>query len=103
MKMTQVFGCCADAAVRASGRSLRHVEFGLNRAFGLGLTMTKFMIGSVAAALTLLPGPALVQAADLPARTAPPVYTAPILVSSWGGFYAGSTFGYGFTTFNTKQ
>ncbi len=59
--------------------------------------------GGLIAALGLLSGTALVQAADLPARTAPvPVFIAPI-VSNWGGFYAGSTYGYDFTHFRTRE
>ncbi len=59
--------------------------------------------GGLAAALGLLSGTALVQAADLPARTAPlPVFVAPVS-SNWGGFYAGSTYGYDFTHFRTRQ
>ena len=59
--------------------------------------------GGFVAALGLLSGTALVQAADLPARTAPtPVFVAPVL-SNWTGFYAGSTYGYDFTNFHTRQ
>ena len=44
------------------------------------------------------------MAADLPSRAPPPPpYIAPILVSGWDGFYAGSTYGYGFTNFRTSQ
>ena len=61
-----------------------------------------FTSGLVAAS-ALLSGTALVQAADLPARTAPtPVFVAPV-VSGWDGFYAGSTYGYDFTKFQTRQ
>ena len=42
-------------------------------------------------------------AADLPLRTAPPVFTTPAPVSSWEGVYVGSTYGYGFTDFRTTQ
>ena len=42
-------------------------------------------------------------AADLPLRTAPPVFTTPVPVSSWEGVYVGSTYGYGFTNFRTSQ
>ena len=65
--------------------------------------MMKMMAGGLVAALGLLSGTALSQAADLPLRTAPPVFTTPILVSGWDGFYAGSTIGYGFNTFKTHQ
>ncbi len=59
--------------------------------------------GGLVAALGLLSGTGLVQAADLPARSAPvPVFVAPVL-SDWSGFYAGSTFGYDFTQFHTRQ
>lgn len=59
--------------------------------------------GGLVATLGLLSGTALVHAADLPARTAPvPVFVAPV-VSDWGGFYAGSTYGYDFTNFHTRQ
>lgn len=59
--------------------------------------------GGLVATLGLLSGTALVQAADLPARTAPvPVFVAPVL-SDWAGFYAGSTYGYDFTQFHTSQ
>ena len=44
-----------------------------------------------------------VIAADLPLRTAPPVFAAPVLVSGWDGVYVGSTYGYGFTNFRTRQ
>ena len=59
--------------------------------------------GGLLAASALLSGTALVQAADLPARTAPtPVFVAPV-VSGWDGFYAGSTYGYDFTKFRTRE
>lgn len=45
---------------------------------------------------------ALASAADLPIRTAPPAFVTPILVSGWDGFYAGSTYGYGFNEFRTS-
>ena len=65
--------------------------------------MRYFTKGGLVAALGLLSGTALVQAADLPARSAPvPVFVAPVL-SDWGGFYAGSTFGYDFTQFHTRE
>lgn len=41
-------------------------------------------------------------AADLPLRTAPPTFVAPLL-SGWEGPYVGSTYGYGFTNFRTSQ
>ena len=65
--------------------------------------MTKLTTGGLVAALGLVSASAMVQAADLPARTAPPAFTAPMLVNSWQGFYAGTTFGYGFTNFSTRQ
>ena len=65
--------------------------------------MRHFTKGGLVAALGFLSGTALVQAADLPARTAPvPVFVAPVL-SDWAGFYAGSTYGYDFTEFRTRQ
>ena len=68
------------------GATLRLIGFG--RGF-----MRHHIKGGLVATLGLLSGTALVQAADLPARTAPvPVFVAPV-VSDWGGFYAGSTFG----------
>ncbi len=65
--------------------------------------MSKIKTGGLVAAVGLLSCTAMVQAADLPPRTAPPAFTAPILVNNWDGFYAGSTYGYGFTNFNTRQ
>ena len=60
--------------------------------------------GGLLAGLGLLSGTALVQAADLPARTAPvPTFVTPVLANGWGGFYAGSTYGYDFTHFHTRQ
>jgi len=59
--------------------------------------------GGLIATMGFLSGTALVQAADLPARTAPvPVFVAPVL-SNWAGFYAGSTYGYDFTHFRTRE
>ncbi len=60
-------------------------------------------LSSFAAALGFLSCTSLVQAADLPLKTAPPTFTAPILANDWSGFYAGSTYGYGFTQFDTRQ
>ena len=65
--------------------------------------MRKIQTGGLVAALGLLSCSVAAQAADLPARTAPPVFTTPIVADNWAGFYAGSTFGYGFTQFNTRQ
>ena len=65
--------------------------------------MTKRIAGGLLATLGVLSTPALVWAADLPLRTAPPAFTAPILINNWDGFYVGSTFGYGFTSFKTRQ
>lgn len=42
------------------------------------------------------------RAADLPSKAPPPPYVTPVLVSGWDGFYAGSTFGYGSTSFRTR-
>ena len=57
----------------------------------------------VAALLGATSFSALASAADLPLRTAPPTFVAPTLVSGWDGFYVGSTYGYGFTDFTTRQ
>ncbi len=65
--------------------------------------MTKLRTGGVAAAFGLLSCTAMVQAADLPLRTVAPAFTAPIVVNNWDGLYAGTTLGYGFTNFHTKQ
>ncbi len=56
------------------------------------------MIKTTSALLAgLLVLPAAVSAADLPARTAPPVYVAPALpIFSWTGVYVGANAGYGF-------
>ncbi len=44
------------------------------------------------------------QAADLPSRTAPPIFTAaPISYNDWSGVYVGSTYGYGFNSFRNRQ
>lgn len=45
------------------------------------------------------------QAADLPSRSAPPVFAAsPIInIDDWSGVYVGSTYGYGFNTFRNSQ
>ena len=56
-----------------------------------------------AAFASILACSATAMAADLPSRVAPPTYIAPTLVSGWDGFYAGSTYGYGFTNFRTSQ
>ncbi len=46
----------------------------------------------------------LAHAADLPSRTAPPVFTAaPIALDDWSGPYVGSTYGYGFDSFRNRQ
>lgn len=65
--------------------------------------MSKIKTGGLTAALGLLSCTAMVHAADLPLRTAPPAFTAPILVNNWDGVYAGTTYGYGFTHFNTRE
>ncbi len=45
------------------------------------------------------------HAADLPSRTAPPVFAAsPVInVDNWSGVYVGTTYGYGFNTFRNSQ
>lgn len=65
--------------------------------------MRKFTKGGLVAAAGLLCCAAGAQAADLPLRTAPPVYTTPVVANNWEGFYVGSTFGYNFTNFHTRQ
>ncbi len=65
--------------------------------------MYKIPTTSLAVALSLLSCSVAAQAADLPPRTAPPVFTAPILINNWEGFYAGTTYGVGFTNFSTRQ
>lgn len=62
----------------------------------------KTQTGAVALA-SLLASSMTAMAADLPSRMAPPPYVAPVMVSGWDGFYAGSTYGYGFTNFRTSQ
>jgi outer membrane immunogenic protein len=59
-------------------------------------------LGSIVGALTCS---ALAQAADLPSRTAPPVFAAaPIInLDDWSGVYVGSTYGYGFNSFHNRQ
>ncbi len=58
-------------------------------------------LGALAGAVTCA---ALAQAADLPSRTAPPIFAAaPIPVDDWSGVYVGSTYGYGFDTFRNRQ
>ncbi|HWG05957.1 MAG TPA: outer membrane beta-barrel protein, partial [Beijerinckiaceae bacterium] len=42
-------------------------------------------------------------AADLPSRTAPPIFTTPVPVQNWAGFYAGSVFGWGFADVTSRQ
>lgn len=66
--------------------------------------MRKSTMGGVAATLGLLSCHGLAEAADLPSRAAPPpVVTAPVPVDQWGGLYAGSTYGYGFSHFSTRK
>ena len=45
------------------------------------------------------------QAADLPSRTAPPIFAAaPIInIDDWSGVYVGTTYGYGFNSFRNSQ
>ena len=106
LKRHRVADVGPESGSAPSGINPLHVSFQLNNlgfvARGM-LAMTKFTTGGIAAALGLLSCTALVQAADLPLRTAPPVLTTPILVNNWDGFYAGSTFGVGFTDFHTRQ
>ena len=63
-------------------------------------TIQKFGAAAFLGALSLS---AAASAADLPSRLPPPIAPLPILVSGWDGFYAGSTYGYGFTDFRTSQ
>lgn len=47
--------------------------------------------------LLAMGGAAAAQAADLPSRTAPPVFAAaPVNFDDWSGVYVGTTYGYGF-------
>lgn len=65
--------------------------------------MRKTMATGSAALLGAVSFATLASAADLPVRTAPPAFIAPLAVSGWDGFYAGSTYGYGFTNFRTSN
>jgi outer membrane immunogenic protein len=59
-------------------------------------------VGIVVGALSCA---AVAHAADLPSRTAPPVFAAtPVIsVDDWSGVYVGTTYGYGFNTFRDRQ
>ena len=61
------------------------------------MTLKSILLASVCAAAL----PALASAADLPRRTAPPVFVPPPPVFTWTGFYLGVNAGYSFDN-NTR-
>ncbi|WP_131113467.1 outer membrane protein [Lichenihabitans psoromatis] len=66
--------------------------------------MRNSIVKGVGTLVGLLTCSALAQAADLPSRSAPPVFAAaPINYNDWSGVYVGTTYGYGFNSYHNSQ